>query len=296
MHSLVLISALTTLVYAAAVPTCDENFIVTTKVTPSYWRATFSCPPLNIQGLSFFHDYYALIDQIEADSNVKVVVFDSSVPDFWLGHFDVINSISPELSWDSYWGNVTRLANLPVLTIASIRGITSGGGAEIAASLDIRFGSKEKAVVAQPEVSIGVVPGGGGLDLLPRLVGRARALEMVIGADAIDAETLAHYGWLNRAIPDGQFECFVDTFARRVAGWDHEGIASAKKIINKQSGFPTTAEWKEGFDAFASNFNRTVVQNRVAALKKAGLQTDVDFEKNMSELALQYTGPGPWNV
>ncbi|KAK3625963.1 hypothetical protein LTR56_020079 [Elasticomyces elasticus] len=260
MQPLVLISALTTLVHAAAVPTCDGNFIVTTKVTPSYWRATFSCPPLNIQGLSFFHDYYALIDQIEADSDVKVVVFDSSAPDFWLGHFDVINSISPKLSWDSYWGNVTRLANLPVLTVAS------------------------------------VVPGGGGLDLLPRLVGRARALEMVIGADAIDAETLAHYGWLNRAIPDRQFACLVDTFARRVAGWDHEGIASAKKIINKQSGFPTTAEWKEGFDAFASNFNRTVVQNRVAALKKAGLQTDLDFEKNMSELALQYTGPGPWIV
>lgn len=155
MQSLVLVSSLVALVHATAISTCDKNFIITTKVTPSYWRATFSCPPLNIQGLAFFQDYYALIDQIEADSDVKVVVFDSSAPDFWLDHFDVLNYVPPELTWNSYWGNVTRLANLPVLTVAAIRGITSGGGAEIAASLDIRFGSKEKAIIGQPEVSIG---------------------------------------------------------------------------------------------------------------------------------------------
>lgn len=100
---------------------------------------------------------------------------------------------------------------------------------------------------------------------------------------------------LNRAIPDAHFESFVDRFARRVAGWDHEGIAAAKKIINERTGFQTVAAWKEGFDAFATNFNRTVVQNRVAALKKAGLQTDLDFEKNMNELVLKYAGPGPWD-
>jgi enoyl-CoA hydratase/carnithine racemase len=149
------LSSLIVLVHAAAASTCDKHLIVTTKVTPSYWRATFSCPPLNIQGLAFFQDYYALIDQIEGDSDVKVVVFDSSAPNFWLNHFDVLNTVPPELSWDSYWGNVTRLANLPVLTVAAIRGITRGGGAEIAASLDIRFGSKEKAIIGQPEVSIG---------------------------------------------------------------------------------------------------------------------------------------------
>jgi enoyl-CoA hydratase/carnithine racemase len=155
MQFVLLISTFIALVHAAVVSTCDENFIVVTKVTPSYWRATFSCPPLNIQGVSFFQEYYALIDQIEADSDVKVVVFDSRAPDFWLDHYDVINYVPPELSWDTYWGNITRLANLPVLTVAAIRGITSGGGAEIAASLDVRFGSKEKAIVSQPEVSIG---------------------------------------------------------------------------------------------------------------------------------------------
>jgi enoyl-CoA hydratase/carnithine racemase len=154
MQYLVLFSSLIAVIHAAAASSCD-NLIVTKKVTPSYWRATFSCPPLNIQGLSFFQNYYALIDQIEADSDVKVVVFDSSAPDFWLDHFDVLNVVPPELSWDTYWGNVTRLANLPVLTVAAIRGRTSGGGAEIAASLDVRFVSKERAIVSQPEVSIG---------------------------------------------------------------------------------------------------------------------------------------------
>lgn len=156
MKSLVLSFSMIFLIHTTTtVSTCDKNFIVTKKVTQSYWRATFSCPALNIQNLAFFHDYYSLIDQIGADSNVKVVVFDSSAPDFWLNHFDVLSYVSPELSWDSYWGNITRLANLPVLTVAAIRGITSGGGAEVAASLDIRFGSKEKAIISQPEVSIG---------------------------------------------------------------------------------------------------------------------------------------------
>ena len=101
---------------------------------------------------------------------------------------------------------------------------------------------------------------------------------------------------LNRAIPDELFECFIDEFAHRVASWDHEGIAAAKKIINEQSVFPSAAEWKEGFTAFATDFERAVVQNRVAACKKAGLQTNVQFEKDMSDLVLEYTGPGPWNV
>ena len=195
----------------------SDPFIVTTKVTPSYWRATFSGAPLEIQGLSFFEDYYALIDRIAADQDVKVVVFDSNSPHYWLNHYDVVNSVPPELTWASYWGNVTRLANLPVLTVAAIRGHTSGGGAEIAASLDVRFGSREKAVYTQPEVGlgkfshckesqesnlvltssgllIGVVPGGGGLDMLPRLMGRSRALEIILAAGDVDADTAAAYG------------------------------------------------------------------------------------------------------
>jgi enoyl-CoA hydratase/carnithine racemase len=142
-------------VFAALDKADFAGFITTTKVTPSYWRATFCDPPVNIEGTAFFEDFYALIDQIAADSNVKVVVFDSAVPDFWMAHFDIINPVPSDLIMTSYWGNITRLANLPVLTVAAIRGIARGGGAEIAAALDVRFASKEKAVLGHIEVGLG---------------------------------------------------------------------------------------------------------------------------------------------
>jgi len=135
---------------------CSETFIVTKKVTPAYWRATFSSPPFNIQSTSFLQDLYALVDRIEADPEVKVVVFDSSSPDFWIAHFDAQpGNVPAELTTEIFWGNISRLAHLPVLTVAAIRGICRGGGAEFSAALDVSFASKERAVFAQPEVGGG---------------------------------------------------------------------------------------------------------------------------------------------
>jgi enoyl-CoA hydratase/carnithine racemase len=133
----------------------SARFIVTTKVTPSYWRATFSSPPFNLEGTAFFEDFYALVDEIEKDAGVKVVVFDSAVPDFWIAHFDILTPVPPELTSAIYWDSIRRLANLPVLTVAAVRGAARGGGVEIAAALDVRFGSKEKAVFSQIEVAVG---------------------------------------------------------------------------------------------------------------------------------------------
>ncbi|KAJ0120676.1 ClpP/crotonase [Diaporthe amygdali] len=283
---------------AAAIPTNNSasSFIVTTKVTSSYWRASFSNPPFNIQTTAFYLDFFALVDRIASDPDVKVVVFDSAVPDFWLSHFDVLtppsNATSSATASASYWGNITRLADLPVLTIASIRGIARGGGAELATCLDVRFASREKAVFGQPEVGLGVIPGGGGLELLPRLTGRSRALEIVIGADDLDSETAAAYGWINRAIPDDDFETFVDTFARRVAGWDRQGIASAKRIINERSGFPTLVEFQESYKAFQAGFTNPVVVARIVATAKAGLQTSVEFEKNLGDKLTEFVDGG----
>jgi enoyl-CoA hydratase/carnithine racemase len=130
---------------------------VTTKITPSYWRATFSDPPLNIQGDAFFREFYTLVDQIMEDPDVKVVVFDSSSDIFFSNHVDLLHPLDQDL-WPGsaqYWDSITRLANAPVLTVAAIRGIAANAGAEIAAVLDVRFGSKEKAVFAQLEVGFG---------------------------------------------------------------------------------------------------------------------------------------------
>jgi enoyl-CoA hydratase/carnithine racemase len=138
-------------------PSNSSSVIKTTKITPFYWRATFSDPSLNIQGDAFFRDFYALVDQITGDPNVKVVVFDSSSELFFSTHVDILKPLDPDL-WPGnarYWDSITRLANAPVLTIAAIRGIAFNAGAEIAAVLDVRFGSQEKAVLAQLEVGFG---------------------------------------------------------------------------------------------------------------------------------------------
>jgi len=158
--------------------------------------------------------------------------------------------------------------------------------------------------------------------LLPTRVGRSRTLEIVIGADDFDGNAAAQYGCIsscsaldrlslhransptltlnlkgiNRAIPDDQFEYFIDKFARRVASWDHFGIATAKQLINKNSGFPTVAAWEETWDAFQECIKQPLAQARIQALIKAGLQANVTFEKNMGEELLRFVGSGPFDV
>ncbi|KAI0182763.1 ClpP/crotonase-like domain-containing protein [Xylaria flabelliformis] len=269
--------------------------ITTTKVTPSYWRATFSNPPFNFMDNAFIKEFFSLIDNIADDPEVKVVVFDSSAEHFFIAHFDIINPISPDLAGPAYWGNITRLADLPVLTVAAIRGIVRGGGAELSAAFDVRFGSREKAIIAQPEVGLGAFPGGSGLRMLPRLVGRGRTLEIILGADDFDADTAALYGWINRAIPNDQFDDFVDKFARRVAGWDRYGISYAKSVINK-SGYPTVDEVYTDFLAFEAAINQGSVPARLKAMTEAGFQSNVDFEIHLDTEELRFVGPGPWDV
>ncbi|CAG9950680.1 unnamed protein product [Clonostachys rosea f. rosea IK726] len=277
----------------AACQATPTGFIRVTKVTPSYWRATFSNAPFNLLNSNFYLDFYALVDQLENDQEVKVVVFDSEVPDFWISRIDIANPAPPELSSEVWWGNVTRLSNLPLITVASIRGITRGAGVELASALDVRFGSREKAVFNQIEVGFGLTPSSG-MALLPMLLGRSRALEVAIGADDVDADTAALYGWINRAIPDDSFESFVDTFARRVAGWDHDVIAVTKKLINKNAGFPTMEEWREGYEAGQVSLSKPVLQERLPAVIKAGLGSNITFEKNLSQETLKFTGDGPF--
>ncbi|KAI8945995.1 ClpP/crotonase-like domain-containing protein [Xylaria longipes] len=268
--------------------------IITTKVTPSYWRATFSHPPFNLMDNALLTDFFSLIDNIAGDPDVKVVVFDSNVEHFFIAHFDVLNPVSPDLLGPAYWGNFTRLANLPVLTVAAIQGIARGGGAELSAALDVRFGSKEKAILGQFEVGFGAFPGGSGLRMLPRLAGRGRALEIVLGADDFDADTAAQYGWINRAIPDNEFADFVDKFARRVAGWDRYGISYAKSIINK-SGYPTVEDVYSDLLAFQAAVSQGAVPARLKAFAEAGFQSNVTFEKNLSSEELRFVGPEPWD-
>ncbi|OAG05820.1 enoyl-CoA hydratase/carnithine racemase, partial [Paraphaeosphaeria sporulosa] len=259
--------------------------ITLTKVTPSYWRASFSSPPFNIQTNAWYTALYTLITDLTTDPAVKVVVFDSSVPDFYIAHFDLLSPVDNSLI-DGFWPNITQLANLPVLSVAAVNGIAHGGGAEFAAAMDVRFASREKAVFGQLEVGLGSLPGGGGLSLLPRLVGRSIALEIVLGGQDFDADTAAAYGWVNRAIPDAEFDGFIDTFARRVSSFDKSAILEAKRIINKRAGYPTVDEQAEDWNAALGLLATPNVQARVAKMVELGLQKDTDYELNVAEKLL----------
>ncbi|KAL5374870.1 hypothetical protein DPSP01_011622 [Paraphaeosphaeria sporulosa] len=269
--------------------------ITLTKVTPSYWRASFSSPPFNIQTNAWYTALYTLITDLTTDPAVKVVVFDSSVPDFYIAHFDLLSPVDNSLI-DGFWPNITQLANLPVLSVAAVNGIAHGGGAEFAAAMDVRFASREKAVFGQLEVGLGSLPGGGGLSLLPRLVGRSIALEIVLGGQDFDADTAAAYGWVNRAIPDAEFDGFIDTFARRVSSFDKSAILEAKRIINKRAGYPTVDEQAEDWNAALGLLATPNVQARVAKMVELGLQKDTDYELNVAEKLLDVQGEGPWRA
>src|SRR4029077_5019040 len=211
--------------------------------TSAYWRVLFDNPPLNIVGAGMFEGLQDLLARMDATPSLRVVVFDSANPEFYLAHFDLsdpsgslglIRTAGPTglpVLTDTF----VRLTRSPVVSIAKIRGRVRGVGSEFVLACDMRFASREKTVLAQVEVGSGVHPGGGGTERLPQLVGRGRALEIVLGANDFDGETAERYGYVNRALPDRELDGFVDGLARRIASFDRRPIAAAKHLVNQVS-------------------------------------------------------------
>src|SRR5713226_3728070 len=209
--------------------------------TPAYWRAVLDNPPLNIMGASIFEGLQDLLARMDASPSLRVVVFASVNPEFYLAHFDLtakslglLKTAGPSglpILMDAF----VRLTRSPVVSIAKIRGRVRGVGSEFVLACDMRFASRENAVLAQVEVGAGVHPGGGGTERLPLLVGRGRALEIVLGANDFDGETAERYGYVNRAVPDTELDGFVDVLARRIASFDRRPIAAAKSLVNEVS-------------------------------------------------------------
>src|SRR6201985_1013465 len=186
---------------------------------PAYWRVVFDNPPLNIMDADMFEGLQALLARMDASPGLRVVVFESASPDFYLAHFDLTGRI----------GNITtavgtsglpilidtfvRLTTSPVVSIARIRGCVRGASSEFTLACDMRFASCENTRLGQPEVGVGLHPGGGGAERLPHLVGRGRALEIVLGANDFDGDTAERYGYVNRALPDAELDAFVDGLA-----------------------------------------------------------------------------------
>src|ERR1700675_2050152 len=213
-----------------------------TRRSPAYWRVTVDNPPINVMGPEMVKQFQQVINALEADEQVRVVVFDSAVDGYFLNHSDFTAKIEDLTSlpegttglppWPDF---LVRLTRLPVASIALIRGRATGNGSEIALACDMSFASREKAVFSQWEVGVGLVAGGGPMARLPRLIGRGRALEGLLNSDDIRGELAERYGYVNRSLPDAELDAFVDALATRIASYDKWAIANTKRLVNDAS-------------------------------------------------------------
>jgi enoyl-CoA hydratase/carnithine racemase len=253
----------------------------------SYWRATFDHPPLNIFGPETVPQLNAIITALETDEHVKVVVFDSAVEGFFLTHYDLLakpedtTSLPPgPTGLQALPDMLVRLSRAPVVSIVLIRGRATGVGSELSLASDMRFASREKAILSQWEVGAGLVPGGGPMARLPRLIGRGRALEVLLGADDIPGDLAELYGYVNRALPDEELDGFVDALAVRIASFDKQAIADTKHLVNIAS-LPPDAEIAPEWDAFLASIDRPASETRIKALMERGFHRAGDVENRL---------------
>ena len=255
--------------------------------TSSYWRVTFDHPPLNIFGPETIPKLNDIVTALETDNDVKVVVFDSAVDGFFLTHYDFLakfedtTRLSPGATGLSPLPDLlVRLSRAPVVSIASIRGRASGVGSELALACDMRFASLGRAILSQFEVGAGLVPGGGPMARLPRLIGRGRALEVLLGADDIPADLAERYGYVNRALSDAELDDFVAALATRIASFDKRAIVETKNFVNIAS-LPPDAEIAPEWDACIASIQRPAAQKRISALLERGLHQPGDVENRL---------------
>jgi enoyl-CoA hydratase/carnithine racemase len=249
------------------------------RTCPRCWIVTFSNLPINMFVPTTIVELGALMTDLEADPSVNVVVFQSSNPDFFIAHLDVSKAADRPAVLGLWRDLVLRLSSAPVVSIAKIRGRTRGIGNEFALACDMRFASRQGAVFGNPEIGVGLVPGGGALEWLPRVVGRSRALEIILSADDFDADIAERYGWVNRTLDDGDLDSFVAALVRRLASFDRETLAAAKAQINR-FGTPTATELQSSNDIFFSILASPGAQARRAKLRNIGYGIRSDFELN----------------
>ncbi len=217
-----------------------EYELLKVEVSGRVATITVDNPPINIITLPLYAELRSLSKELEQDSNLSVVVLKSADPDFFLAHFDVETILqfpvedeaqrSPEPN--PYHVMCERFRTMDKITIAQIEGRVGGGGSELSASFDMRFGVRGKTIINQMEVPIGILPGGTGTQRLPRLVGRGRAMQIIVGGDDLDAETAERWGYLNRIFDAGEIGAYVEKLAQRIATFPVEAVRLAKEAVN----------------------------------------------------------------
>ena len=258
-----------------------------TRRSPYYWRVTIDHPPLNIFGPETIPQLNEVITSLETDEDVKVVVFESAVEGFFLTHYDFLAKLEDTTrlppgptGLQPLPDMLVRLSRAPVASIASIRGRATGVGSELALACDMRFASREKAILSQWEVGAGVVPGGGPMARLPRLIGRGRALEVLLGADDIPGDLAERYGYVNRSFPDADLDAFVDALATRIASFDKRAISETKRFADVAS-LPPDFEIAPEWDVCLASIQRPAAQERIKKLMEQGFHGPGDVEDRL---------------
>ncbi len=258
-----------------------------TRRSSHYCRITFDHPPLNIFGPETIPQLDEVITVLETDEDVKVVVFDSAVEGFFLTHYDFLARLEDTTrlppgptGLQPLPDMLVRLSRAPVVSIASIRGRATGVGSELALACDMRFASREKAILSQWEVGAGVVPGGGPMARLPRLMGRGRALEVLLGADDISGDLAELYGYVNRSFPDADLDAFVDALATRIASFDKRAISETKRFADVAS-LPPDFEIAPEWDVCLASIMRPAAQERIKKLMEQGFHKPGDVENRL---------------
>jgi enoyl-CoA hydratase/carnithine racemase len=261
--------------------------IYLTRRSPYYWRVTFDHPPLNIFGPETIPQLNEIVTALEADNDVKVVVFDSTVEGFFLTHYNFLAPLEDTTSLppgptglQPLPDMLVRLSRAPVVSIASIRGRATGVGSELSLACDMRFASREKAILSQWEVGAGLVPGGGPMARLPRLIGRGRALEVLLGADDVPGDLAERYGYVNRSFPDADLDSFVDSLATRIASFDKRAISETKRFADVAS-LPPDFEIAPEWDVCLASIARPPAQERIKTLMERGFHKPGDAEDRL---------------
>src|SRR3954469_11639445 len=266
------------------------------RTSPARCRVVFDNPPLNLMGPELVVQFRSVMAELEADEHLKVVVFESAVEGAFLNHsdfqarFEDLTGLPQGPTGLEAWPDIlVRLTRASFVSIALIRGRATGNGSELALACDMCFASRERAVLSQWEVGAGLVAGGGPMARLPRLMGRGRALEVVLGADDVPGDLAERYGYVNRSLPDAELDGFVEALAMRIASFDKEAIAETKRLVDVAS-LPADLEIRPEWDAFLASLGRPASQNRIKALMARGFHRAGDVENRLGFHVGQLSG------
>ncbi|WP_111510818.1 enoyl-CoA hydratase/isomerase family protein [Mycobacterium kyogaense] len=257
----------------------DDPRLITVLIEAGVAYVTFTAPPMNIITAELFSALSHTWRTLEGDPTVRVAVFRSGDPEFFLAHVDV-NMIldtdveeSTSVKLNPFQRLCARVHASAIVSIAEIAGRVGGGGSELCAACDMRFGASQHAVVNQMEVALGFIPAGGGTQFITSLIGRGRALEVILGADDIDADTAAMWGYLNRALPRDELPCFVSRLAERIARFPPDAVRLAKSSVRNAAAMPLHEGLVQESALFVEALRSPAARPAMRAFLEAGGQT-----------------------